>query len=438
MPEPVYPELAGVEFQKLLGQCIHCGLCLEACPTYAVFGTEMDAPRGRIAQMRAAADGQVLSEEFKSAFTEHINLCLSCLACQTACPSGVQYEELVTTTRLAIEQNRHPGAVERFVRWLGFKQMMPHLGRLKTAAWLLRFYEVTGLQKLVRRWDFLPQPLKSMEAILPPVTIGRRDYSNPAQAIGTRRGVVAFFTGCIQEAFLAQVNDATVRILQRNGYEVHFPAGQTCCGAAQIHNGELELARVLAKKNLAAFESYDVVINNAGGCGATLKNEYEFIFKDDPENLERAHRFSERVKDISEFLAQSNYIRPSGWVPARVTYADSCHLRNAQKVIQQPRDLLQNIPGLELVEMGQPERCCGSAGVYNLVHPGIASEILASKMADIASTGAELIICSNTGCQMQLLAGVRQAGLNARVMHLAEVLDLSYQAENGQAESDNE
>ena len=429
MLEPVYPELADVKFHKLLDQCIHCGLCLEACPTYAVFGTEMDAPRGRIAQMRAAAEGQGRSEEFNSAFVEHINLCLSCLACQTACPSGVKYGELVTTTRLAIEGNRRTGTVERFVRWFGFKQMLPHLGRLKTAAWLLRFYEAIGLQKLVRRWDILPQPLKAMEAILPPVTIGRRDYATPAPAFGERRGVVAFFTGCVQEAFLAQVNDATVRILQRNGYEVHFPVGQTCCGAAQIHNGEVEQARELAEKNLAAFEAYDIVINNAGGCGATLKNEYEFIFKDDPYNLERARKLSAHVHDISEFLVERLQVPPEGQVPARATYADSCHLRNAQRVIQPPRELLRRIPGLELVEMAQPERCCGSAGVYNLVHPETAGQILAVKMADIASTGAELIICSNTGCQMQLMAGVRQAGLNARVMHLAEVLDLSYNAE---------
>ncbi len=428
MGEPVHSELGGPTFKTLVNQCIHCGLCLQACPTYNVFGTEMDAPRGRIALMRAASEGRITLQDFNDSFTLHMNLCLSCLACQTACPSGVKYGALIETTKFTIERHRTPGAVERFVRWVGFQQMMPHLGRLKLMARLMWVYEKIGLQGLVRRLNLLPRPLRAMEAILPPIVPSYRDYSRPAPALGEKRGTVAFFIGCIQEAFLAPANAATIRVLQRNGYEVHFPRGQTCCGAAQLHMGEERLAKELARKNMDAFEKYDVIINNAGGCGATLKTEYIELFHDDPVEQERARRFGAKVQDISEFLVEHLNVPPTGEVKVKATYSDSCHLRHAQKVIKPPRELLKKIPGLELVELKLPDRCCGSAGVYNIVHSEVADEILDTKMADIAATGAELIVTSNTGCHMQLVAGVRRAGLQARVMHVVEVLDLSYQA----------
>ena len=431
MGEPVYPELGTSTFKTLVNQCIHCGLCLQACPTYAVFGTEMDAPRGRIVLMRAAAEGRIGPEEFNNTFAEHMGLCLSCLACQTACPSGVKYGALIETTKVTMERHRTPGALERFVRWLGFQQMMPHVGRLKLMARLMWLYEAVGLQKLVRALKFLPRPLQAMEAILPPIVPKYRDYSRPAPAIGEKRGEVAFFIGCIQEAFLAPANEATIRILQRNGYEVHFPQGQTCCGAAQLHVGEERLAQGLARKNIDAFEKSDVVINNAGGCGATLKDEYVGLFHDDPVYQEKARQLKAKVRDISEFLFDHLHVPPTGEVKVKATYSDSCHLRHAQKVVKPPRELLKKIPGLELVELKLPDRCCGSAGVYNIVYSETADAILDTKMADIAATGAELIVASNTGCHMQLVAGVRRAGLEARVMHVAEVLDLSYQAMDG-------
>jgi glycolate oxidase iron-sulfur subunit len=431
MGEPVYPELGTSTFKTLVNQCIHCGLCLQACPTYAVFGTEMDAPRGRIVLMRAAAEGRIGLRDFDNGFTQHMNLCLSCLACQTACPSGVKYGALIETAKVTIEQYRQPGAFERFVRWLGFQQMMPHVGRLKLMARLMWLYETIGMQKLVRRLNFLPRPLRAMEAILPPIVPQYRDYSRLAPAIGEKRGEVAFFIGCIQEAFLASANEATIRILQRNGYEVHFPQGQTCCGAAQLHMGDEHLAQGLARKNIDAFENFDVVINNAGGCGATLKDEYVGLFHDDPVYQEKAGQLNAKVKDISEFLFDHLHVLPTGEVKVKATYSDSCHLRHEQKIIKQPRDLLKKIPGLELVELKLPDRCCGSAGVYNIIHSETADAILDTKMADIAATGAELIVASNTGCHMQLVAGVRRAGLGAQVMHVAEVLDMSYQAMDG-------
>ncbi len=422
------PELTTPEFKTLVAQCIHCGLCLQACPTYDVFGTEMDAPRGRIALMRAATEGRITADEFSNTFAKHINLCLSCLACQTACPSGVKYNRLIETTKIALEHHRRPAAPERALRWLALRQIMPHVGRLKTMARLMWLYQAIGLQKLVRKLDFLPRPLKAAEAILPPITPKYRDYRRPAPAIGEKRGTVAFFIGCIQEAFLARVNEATIRVLQRNGFEVHFPAGQTCCGAAQLHIGEEAIARDLARKNIDAFLAggYDAIINNAGGCGATLKDEYEGLFHDDPAYAEKARLFGSKVKDISEFLLENLREQPAGVVKVRATYSDSCHLRHAQKVVKQPRALLKLIPGLELVELRQPDRCCGSAGVYNIVQAETAEQVLDAKMADIAATGSEVIVTTNTGCHMQLIAGVRKAGLNARVMHVVELLDMAY------------
>ncbi len=423
------PELTTPEFKTLVSQCIHCGLCLQACPTYDVFGAEMDAPRGRISLMRAASEGRITADEFSNTFAKHINLCLSCLACQTACPSGVKYGKLIETTKIALAHHRQPGAPERAIRWLALRQIMPHVGRLKAMARFMWVYQVSGLQKLVRELNFLPPPLRAAEAILPPITPNYRDYSRPAPAIGEKRGTVAFFIGCIQEAFLASVNEATIRVLQRNGFEVHFPASQTCCGAAQLHIGEEAIARDLARKNIDAFlaADYAAIINNAGGCGATLKDEYVGLFHDDPIYAEKARVFGQKVKDISEFLLENLHERPTGVIKMRATYSDSCHLRHAQKVVKQPRALLKLIPGLELVELRLPDRCCGSAGVYNIMHAETADQVLDVKMSDIAATGAEVIVTTNTGCHMQLIAGVRKAGLNAQVMHVVELLDKAYE-----------
>ena len=431
MAQPVIEEFTTAAFKGLLNQCIHCGLCLQACPTYAVFGTEMDAPRGRIALMRAASEGRIGPADFQGSFAEHITLCLACRACETACPSGVKYGKLVETARVAIEQRRHPGAAERFARWLGFQQMMPHVSRMKLMARFLWVYETIGLQRVIRSTHILPKPLRAMEAILPPITSKYRDYSRPAPAIGPKRGQVAFFIGCIQEAFLAEVNEATIRVLQRNGYEVHFPKGQTCCGAAQMHVGEMGQARELAKKNIDVFLAgeYEAIINNAGGCGATLKDEYFHLFEDDPAYLAKAQRLSAQIKDISEFLATHLNVPPTGEVGAKVTYSDSCHLRHAQKIVKQPRDLLKSIPGIQLIELKAPDRCCGSAGVYNIVQSETADAVLDLKMADIATTGAEIVVTTNTGCHMQLIAGVRRAGLKAEVRHVVELLDRSYAAD---------
>lgn len=419
------------EYQKKLSQCIHCGLCLQACPTYAVFGVEMDSPRGRIALMKAAAEGRIEPEEFRETFTRHISLCLACRACETACPSGVQYGALLEEARLVVEKNRQPGLAERFLRWFGTRQLMVKPALLKFIARLMWLYEKLRLQNLVRSINVLPKTLKAMEAILPPIELKFTPMGRPLAPSQAKQGRILFFTGCIQEAFLSAVNAATIRVLQRNGYEVLAPTGQTCCGAAQLHLGDREFARQLARKNIDTFLAAgecDAILNNAGGCGVSLK-EYPHLLADDPLYAERARQFSAKVRDVNEFLAANLRVPPKGRLQARATYSDSCHLRHGQKIIRQPRDLLKAIPGLQLVELSAPDRCCGSAGVYNIAQVDTANAILDTKMADIAATGAELIVTSNTGCYMQLIAGARRAGLKARVCHVVEVLDESYAAE---------
>ena len=424
--------MATSQFNSLLDQCIHCGLCLQNCPTYVATGKETDSPRGRIQLMRAVSQGRI---PLDGAFRDHLDLCLSCLSCQTACPSGVQYGHLVDTVRLTLAETHHAGLIERMVRWAGLRQGMPYVNRLRWLARLLRIYQGIGLQRLVRAVNLLPKNLRAMENILPPLPAAYYDYTRPAPALGPKQGTVAFFYGCLQDAFLGDVNQATIRVLQRNGYEVHFPQAQTCCGAAQLHVGELDLALKLARQNVDAFDfgEYTAVINNAGGCGAVLK-EYADLLKDDPVYSERAKHFVAGVQDISEFLASHLNRPPRGTVTARVTYSDSCHLRNAQQVVKQPRDLIRQIPGVQLVEMAAPDRCCGSAGVYNIVQPELADEILDERMADIASTGADTIVTTNTGCHLQLIYGVRRAKLKARVIHLVELLDESYRNEDERTE----
>ena len=418
-------------FTQMLRQCIHCGMCLQACPTYNVFGTEVDGPRGRIALIRAASEGKLSLGEVQNTLSRHILLCLACRSCETACPSGVKYGAIIEATRILVEHNRKPGIPERFLRWLGIKQLMPNLWLLKLLARILRLYEVIGLQHLVRKLNTLPATLNSMETILPDITL---NYINPKKCFppsGQKRGTLSFFTGCIQEAFLANVNQATLRVLQKNGYEILIPSKQVCCGAAHLHLGDKDGAQQLARVNIDAFLSLncDSIICNAGGCGVCLK-EYPQLLADDPIYFQRAQEFSLKIKDISEFLVDHLSVPPLGIVKARTVYSDSCHLRHGQKVIKPPRQLLKMVPGIQLVELSLPDRCCGSAGVYNIAHVEVANAILDTKMADIANTGAELIITSNTGCHMQLLAGVRRAGLKAKVMHAVEVIDLSYRNNN--------
>lgn len=425
------------QYVRLLDQCIHCGLCLQACPTYVLEGYETDSPRGRIALMRAATEKRI---ELDGTLHKHLDLCLTCRSCETACPSGVKYGALLDATRLEIAAARQPGRPEKFIRWLALQQLMPRPGRLKVLAWLGRVYQRLGLVKLVHSLGFLPGFLQSLNDSIPPSNLQARRVPDQSASLEAGRGHVAFFSGCIQEAFLGAVNAATLRVLHENGYSVHIPAGQTCCGAAHLHLADEINARELARKNIAAFLEVEAsqgfrfaaIINNAGGCGSQLKG-YAHLLRDDPEYAAEAKRFSELSRDISEFLVENGFKRPSGVVRARATYSDSCHLRHVQRVVSQPREIIRSIPGLELVELSHPELCCGSAGVYNFTQPKSAGEVLRMKMEDIESTGAELVIVTNTGCHLQLLHGASASTRHPRVVHLVELLDESYRAASAQA-----
>ncbi len=412
-------------------RCVRCGLCLNACPTYRELGLETDSPRGRIYQIIQVERGRLPLGE---SFVRHIDLCLDCRACETACPSGVEYGKLVEAARGQIEKYYKRPPLEALLRKLFFYEILPYRRRLELAGKLLRFYQRSGLEKLVlasRILRLMPWRLDHVAELAPrmerPFFTERLGTIVPA--VGTRRYRVAFFAGCIANLSFARLNDATVRVLARNGCDVVIPAEQGCCGALHVHAGMRDLARKLAKQNIRAFlaDGYDAVISNAAGCGSVLK-EYPLLFEEeDREYLEPARAFSGKLRDVTEFLAGIDFNKDFVTTRIRATYQDSCHLGHAQKIRSAPRKLLAAVPGLELVELKESEICCGSAGIYNVVHNGLAEKILESKMRRIDETRADLILTANPGCLLQLRAGVSRAGGKQRVLHVVELLDEAYQ-----------
>jgi Fe-S oxidoreductase len=404
-----------------LYQCVHCGLCLNQCPTYRVLHLEPESPRGRIHLVRAAAEGRIeLNERFK----EHLYLCLLCRACETACPSGVQYGRIAETAR---ERLGPPGS--SFARALlnfAFTQFFPYPARLRLAARLLRFYQRSGLQPLTR--SFLTGKLRAMDSMLP--TIPERFFEPDKEifpAMGQRRARVAMLNGCVMPLLFGDVNAATVRVLQRNGCEVIFPKNQICCGALNVHNGESAAAKEMARRNIDAFleSGVDAVIVNAAGCGAAMK-EYSYLLRDDPAYAEKAQSFSSLVKDAAEFLADIGLVGKLSPLKMTVTYQDPCHLAHGQRVRSQPRKLLQTIPGLTFNEQEGSDRCCGSAGIYNITHPDMSQHLLKEKMQTIAATGAEAVVAPNPGCMLQLGYGSERYGPAVKVYHLMDLLDRAY------------
>jgi len=406
-----------------LYQCVHCGLCLNSCPTYRVLHLEPESPRGRIHLVRAAAEGRIEPNE---RFADHLYLCLMCRACETACPSGVHYGRIAEAAREILGPPGPPlaRAIEKFA----FTQLLPSPRILRMIARLLRFYQRSGVQRLVRR--LLPAGLQEMEAMLPPIP--ERFFQPPSDllpAIGERRARVAMLSGCVMSLLFTDINEATVRVLRRNGCDVLIPSAQGCCGALNIHNGETKMAKVMARRNIDAFLDIGVgaIVVNAAGCGAAMK-EYGHLLRDDPAYREKAQRFGQLVKDASEFLAGLGLFHPPGRIEMTVTYQDPCHLAHGQKVRAQPRTLLAAIPGLRLVEMNGSDRCCGSAGIYNLTQPEMSQELLTEKMASVAETAAEAVVAPNPGCMLQLRYGVRRHGPHVKVLHLMDLLDQSYKA----------
>ena len=422
-----YPDPVDAPSKELLSRCVHCGFCLPTCPTYAVLGVEMDSPRGRIKLMQTVWDGRI--DVASAGFTQHIDACLDCRACETACPSGVEYGKLVEGARAELELARKRGPAARLVRWLAFRMLLPRPTVLALFARLSVVAKRLGAGAVLRTIGL--GRLAGLLALVPS-RASSRALPRTFAAQGDRRGRVGLFTGCVMRAAFADTNAATARVLARNGIEVVVPEVQTCCGALHAHAGAREDSRWLARRNIAALEALEVdaFIVNAAGCGAHLK-EYGWLLKDDPAWHERAERFAIRVRDASEYLANIGLVARPGMVRARAAYDDPCHLLHGQKIKDQPRELLAAIPGLELVPLAEADMCCGSAGTYNVTQPELSRALLDRKMAHVLASGAEMLITANPGCQMQLEAGVHASGARVTVMHLMDVLDRAYQDGTG-------
>lgn len=424
-----------VDYDKL-SMCTHCGLCLPTCPTYRELETEMDSPRGRLYLIK-----NVINERLpiNSDFGTHIYRCLDCRACETACPSGVHFGEIIEEARAIYELNYKRPLKERVLKKLAFEWLFPHPNRLVFIFWLLWLYQRLGLRLLVQHSGLLKSLGKfgQAESIMPPIPIPleARKVKEITPPKGERQHRVAFLSGCVMSLIYPKVNLATLRVLAENGCEVITPKSQLCCGALNIHNGVRDVAKQMAKKNIDVFLKLEVeaIIANAAGCGATLK-EYGELLKDDPYYAHKAEIFSSKVKDISEFLASIPLKKPSGKVKIKVTYDEPCHLYHGQGIVKEPKRLLELIPGLELIPLNESDWCCGSAGIYNIIQPQLSKSLLERKMdnvSNVAASGAELLVSGNPGCMLQLALGVKKRKLNMKVMHPVELLDMAYQSEGG-------
>jgi glycolate oxidase iron-sulfur subunit len=411
----------------LIDDCVHCGFCLPACPTYLLWGDEMDSPRGRIYMMKKSAQGEAPLDQ---GFRLHMDNCLGCMACMTACPSGVQYNKLIEDTRAQVERNIPRSAGDRWFRKLLFATF-PFVKRLRLLALPMLIYQRTGLQKLVRASGLLrllPQRMAQMESLLPPVPNAFwRGLPARVAATSQPRRRVGMLSGCVQQVFFQHVNQATARVLAAEGCEVVIPQSQPCCGALMLHSGLEKEASALARKIIEIFEAakVDTIVINAAGCGSTMK-EYGHLLRDDPAWSARAAAFSAKCRDISEILCELTPRASRHALPVRVAYHDACHLRHAQGVFAEPRKLLASIPGLEMVEIEEAALCCGSAGVYNLLNPEPANQLGDRKVENLIATRAQAVISANPGCLLQLMSGLRRRGLEAMpTFHMVELLDAS-------------
>lgn len=426
---------------SVVQQCMHCGMCLPTCPTYAATLKETSSPRGRIALMRAVADGKL--EPNARLFADEMYFCLGCLACMTACPAGVDYANLFEHARAEVERVGSLATPKRsFIRSLMLRWVFTSNVRLRLMGWAVRFYEQSGLQRLVRRSGLLPKRLAELEALTPKVAgkfseelIGEWE---PAGALGgapkKRRYRVGMITGCVQSFAFSDVNRDTVDCLLANDCEVFTPRGFACCGSLHAHNGELELAKVMARRSIDMFqpEKIDAIIINAAGCGSHLRH-YDRLLADDPQYAARAQEWSRKARDISEFLVEIGFRRPitslQSPITNRVAYHEACHLVHGQKISAQPKALLQAVPGLELVELPEATWCCGSAGIYNITQPEMSMSLLERKMGHVDSTGATVVASANPGCTIQMQAGARKFGPGIEVKHPISLLAEAYRAE---------
>ncbi|WP_144461874.1 (Fe-S)-binding protein [Siminovitchia fortis] len=410
--------------------CVQCGYCLPACPTYESMGNEAQSPRGRINLVKMAAEGKI---DLQQDLAEPIDLCLGCRACEVACPVNVPYGQIYEAAKEVItlqqkEEQKKPTAGMK-IRDQVLNNVFPHQNRLRflgNATWL---YQKTGVNKLAHKLKIVnkvSEPMGQFEKILPPVESPSKRYKfgDVFPSRGPKKMTVAFFPGCIMDAMMSKVNRLTIELLQSAGCEVFIPKGQNCCGALHAHQGSMEEARKLAKANIEAFESSgaDYFINNAGGCGAMLR-EYDNLFKEDVEWHARAQDFVEKTRDITEVLVELGPLPFKKELDGIITYQDSCHLRNVQGVLEQPRELLRSVPGATFVEMEGSDRCCASGGIYNLIHFEESMKILDEKMVKAKETNAQTIVTTNPGCLLQMKLGVERSGLEqTRALHIVEVL----------------
>jgi glycolate oxidase iron-sulfur subunit len=427
-----YSHLRGLDY-SVVQQCMHCGLCLPTCPTYDATKLERHSPRGRISIMRAIADGEL---EMTKTFAEEMYFCLGCLACMTACPAGVNYAELFEHARAEAESSGVLGTVKRrSIRAFAIRWLFMDMSRLQLVGSALRLYQQLGFQTLLRKsgiLNLMPRRLRELEAMTPTI---QPKFSNEmippvSRAVGQKRYRVALLVGCAQDLIFSDINLDTAEVLVRNGCEVITPPNQLCCGSLHAHNGEWDLAAALARQQLRQFppDQFDAIITNAGGCGSHLKH-YAKLLANDAEWLPKAKLWDHKVKDIHEWLMEIGVVPPKNGVPQAVTYHESCHLSHGQKIVAQPRQLLNAIPNLKLVELPEATWCCGSAGVYNIVQPEMAGQLLDRKLANIRKTGVTIVATGNPGCLLQLINGAKAQGMPLRVAHPITLLAEAYRAE---------
>jgi glycolate oxidase iron-sulfur subunit len=430
LPSPPRSHLRNLDY-SVVQQCMHCGLCLPTCPTYDATKLERNSPRGRIALMRSIADGNL---EPTKGFADEMYFCLGCLACMTACPAGVNYAELFEHARAEAEESGVLKSPQRsLIRNFTLRWLFMDLNRLQLAGLFLRLYQQLGFQSLIRRCGILkllPQRLRELESMTPQIQDRfSADLISPVTApLGLKKYRVALLTGCAQDLIFSDVNRDTAEVLARNGCEVITPPQQHCCGSLHAHNGEWTLAQILARKQIDQFppEQFDAIITNAAGCGSHLKH-FAKLLRDDPAYLSRAHLWDQKVKDIHEWLVEIGITPPPANTPEQsVTYHEACHLCHGQKITAQPRQLLRSIPNLKLVELPESAWCCGSAGIYNLIQPEMANDLLNRKVTHIKTTRAHIVATGNPGCLLQIQNGLRQAPLPIRVVHPVTLLAEAY------------
>ena len=414
-----------------LYKCVHCGFCLQACPTYIETGLETESPRGRIALMKAVNEGRI---GITDTLIRHWDLCIQCRACEVACPSGVPYGNLIEATMAQVADHRKQNIVQKGAADLSLKQIVPHQRRLQALMSLTKLYQKSGAQSLLRNSGLLDKLMPSMAALessMPEVSSTYfKAKGQTVAAVGERRARVAVLSGCIMPLINGPEMDAAVRVLARNGCEIVVPKGQVCCGAINSHVGDLDTARKLARRNIDVFTDAEVeyVVIASAGCGSRMK-EYGHLLKDDPEYAERSQAFSATVRDINEFLVELPFEPPKAALDYRVTYQDSCHLGNAQRITAAPRQILRSIPGVEFVELPNAGQCCGAGGTYTITERDFSLRILDSKMDDFETTGADVLATANPGCLMQLQYGARERKIDAQVKYVTDLLDEAYKLE---------